>query len=87
MGRPIFFQFLMRFVNVHRVSLIHVFVRVIILYVILICTALFMVNIIRLLVELILGFVVVVSVGSRQIFGYVLSRLMMLVFITDIESF
>jgi len=53
----------MRFVNVHRVLLIHVFVRVIIFNVILLCTALFMVNIIRLLVE-ILGFVVVASVDS-----------------------
>jgi len=70
----------MRFVNVHSVLLIHVFVRVIILYVVLPSTALFMVNIIRLLVE-ILGFVVVVLVGSWKIFCQVLSRLMMIVFI------
>jgi len=57
----------MRFVNVHRVLLIHVFVHVIMLYVVLLCTALFIVNIIRLLVE-ILGFVVTVSVGSWKIF-------------------
>jgi len=46
---------------------IHVFVRVMILYVVLLCTALFMANSIRLLVE-ILGFVVVISVGSWKIF-------------------
>jgi len=63
----VLFQFLMRFVNVHHVLLIHVFVREIILYVVLPYTALFMVNIIRPLVE-ILGFVVVVSVGSWKIF-------------------
>jgi len=56
-----------KFVNVHHVLLIHVIVRVIILYVVLLCTALFVVNIIRLLVE-ILGFVVVVSVGRWKIF-------------------
>jgi len=57
----------MRFVNVHHVLLINVLVRIIILHVVLPCTALFMVNIIRRLVE-ILGFVVVVSVGSWKIF-------------------
>jgi len=46
----------MRFVNVHHVLLIHVFVRVIILHVVLPCTALFMLNFIRPLVEII-GFV------------------------------
>jgi len=47
--------------------LILVFFGVIIFYVVLLCTALFMVNIIRLLVEF-LGFVVVVSVGSWKMF-------------------
>jgi len=56
----------MRFVKVHRVLLIHVFVGVIILHVVLPYTALFIVNSIRLLVE-ILGFVVVVLVGSWKI--------------------
>jgi len=70
----------MKFVNVRRVLLIRVFVRPIILYVVLLCTALFVLNSIRLLVE-ILVFVVVVSVGSWNIFRQVLSRCILIVFI------
>jgi len=61
----------MRFVKVYRILLLHVFVRVIILYVVLLCIVSFMVKIIRLLVE-ILGFVVIVSIGNWKMFvGFV----------------
>jgi len=79
-GRPI--EYVTSYSHLRHIINFHsdVFVCVIILYVVLLCKAFFMVYIIRLLVE-ILGFVVVISVGSCKIFCLVLSRLMVIVFI------